>query len=755
MNLTNRLGGLAAPGQPLALPFPPPSPALARSMTRALLVLLLFAAAGAAGLGLYASSYSGRVLQGVDVSGVDLSGLSVEEARARLDDRFAAYAAAPLTLAAGEQTFQLTPAEAGAQLDSAATVAEAMAWGREGSIWDQSRAWARALLRGVSITPIVVFDAETARGSIAAFAPEVTRPAVDARLDYANSGEPEIVPDVTGIRLNYAATQSGLAERVAAFGSEPVVLVTHEEPADVTVASLSPNLPIASGAVDASLTLTAVESVWHIPAENLRPLLGVDPATSELIVDRRPIAALVESLKAEVDRPASDAGITVDGNGRLAVIPAVSAANVDVDASVEAVADGLLAGDDEIALVVAETPARISDALAAAAVERGEDLMDDGIALTWKGGDGVLDRGDLLRALTIRSRPGEEEPFVFGLDPDLVRESLATYAAGFDIPVQDARWRIIEGKIQLAVPESKGRELDLDTGTEDAIAAFLAEEPEIELKVNTIDPEWTGQDGSAITLGDDVLGEGGTWYGDSSDARRQNVELGSSFISGWLVPPDGVFSFADSSGLITEERGFMTGLGIVDDGNGGFTTAPVVGGGICQVSTTLFQAAFWAGLPFEERYQHPYYLPAYGQAMTGLPGLDAMVNIEPDWSVDLKFRNTTEQWIAVVMIADGAMVYARIVGTDPGWDVVVPEPTIDNEVKAPTDMLYTDSPELPLGTERVVEVAQDGFDVTINRTVRDGNEVILQDSIFSSFNASRNTTLRGTGTDLEAGTQGG
>jgi vancomycin resistance protein YoaR len=755
MNLTNRLSGAAAPGHTLTLPLPPPSPALARSITRVLLVFLLFVAAGAAGLGLYASSYSGRVLQGVDVSGVDLSGFSVAEARTRLDEHFAAYAATPLTLTAGERTFQLTPSEAGAHLDSAATVERAMAWGREGSFWDQSRAWVRALLRGVSITPVVTLDAEAARESIAAFAPDVVRPAVDASLTYGAAGDAEIVPDVTGIRLDYAATQSGLATRIAAFGSDPVPLVTHEDPADITVASLSPHLSIASDAVDASLTLSAVEFVWHIPAENLRPLLSVDPATSALRVDRRPIEALVETLAAEVNRPASDAEITVDGNGRLAVVPADSAANVDVEASVAAIAEGLLAGDNEIALVVEENPAKISDAMAAAAVERGEDLMDDGIALTWKGGEGVLDRGDLLRALTIRSQPGEEEPFVFGLDPDLVRESLGGYAAEFDIPVQDARWRIIDGKIQLAVPESKGRELDLDKGVADVDAAFLAEEPKVTLQVRTIDPEWTGADGSAITLGSDILGEGGTWYGDSSDARRRNVELASSFLTGWLVPPDGVFSYADSVGLITEERGFTTGLGIVDNGNGGFTTAPVVGGGICQVSTTLFQAAFWAGLPFEERHQHPYYLATYGEALTGLPGLDAMVNIEPDWRVDLKFRNTTEHWIAVVMIPDGAMVYARIVGTDPGWEITVPTPTIENEVKAPTDMLYTESPELPLGQERVVEVAQDGFDVRIDRTVRDGGEVILQDSIVSSFNPSRNTTLRGTGTGLEAGTQGG
>ena len=93
------------------------------------------------------------------------------------------------------------------------------------------------------------------------------------------------------------------------------------------------------------------------------------------------------------------------------------------------------------------------------------------------------------------------------------------------------------------------------------------------------------------------------------------------------------------------------------------------------------------------------------------------------------------------------MVYARIVGTDPGWEVVVPEPTIENEVKAPEQMIYTESPELPLGQERVVESAQDGFDVRIDRTVRDDGKVILQDAVFSSFAPSRNTTLRGTGTE--------
>jgi vancomycin resistance protein YoaR len=731
----------------MGLTQPARSQAVARLLTRALLVVALFLAAGVAGLALYASSHQGRIYQGIQVAGLDLGGLSPADARSRLDEHFADYAGRPLTLTAGNQSFEITPAEVGARLDSEMTIEAALNWGRQGSPWDQSRAWARALVHGVAIPPVIHLDPDAAHGSIAAIAPNVVKPAIDARLAFGASGSPEIVPDVTGTQLDYVATESLLAERIASFARDPVPMVTRDDPADVTAASLAPNLPQADAAVDAPLILSFDDAVWHVPPDNLRLLLGVDRATSNLRVDSRPLHSLVSGLATEIDRDAVDASITVDDNGRLAVVPAIPAARVDVDASVAAIAEGLLAGEDEIALVVDETPAEISDAMAAAAVERGEDLLDHGISLTWDGGQGMLDRGDLLRALTIRSRPGADEPFMFGLDPDLVRESLERHALDFDIPVQDARWRIVDGKIQLAVPESKGRELDLDRGVASVMAAFLDQETEVELGVRPLMPRWTAKDGSAITLGDDILGEGATWYGDSSDARRQNIEIASSSLNGWLVPPDGTFSYADSVGLITEEKGYITGLGIVDDGNGGFTTAPVVGGGICQVSTTLYQAAFWAGLPFVERHQHPYYLRTYGEAASGLPGLDAMVNIEPDWRLDLKLKNTTGRWIAVLLIPDGAMVSARIVGTDPGWEVIVPEPTIENEIEAPKQMIYTESPELPLGEERVVESAQDGFDVRIDRTVLDDGKVVLQDAVFSSFAPSRNTTLRGTGTE--------
>ena len=220
--------------------------------------------------------------------------------------------------------------------------------------------------------------------------------------------------------------------------------------------------------------------------------------------------------------------------------------------------------------------------------------------------------------------------------------------------------------------------------------------------------------------------------------------------TGWLVAPGDVFSYFENVGQVTEKNGFVTGLGILSDGQGGITTGPVVGGGICQTSTTIFQSAFWAGLTIVDRTAHPYWLQTYGVAPSGMYGLDAMVDIEDDRadSIDMQFQNNTGNWIAVVMTADGENVTSQILGTNPGWDVSVDggAPVLSNYVDPPQDMIYQDSPELPTGEEKQVESAQQGFDATVVRTTRDkdGN-VIDQYTISSTYVPSVNRTLVGTG----------
>jgi len=519
--------------------------------------------------------------------------------------------------------------------------------------------------------------------------------------------------------------------------------VTRSLSAEVSAATLSPSLDAARAAVDAPLVLTAADGVWHVGTSDLARIMSVAPETAELRVDGGLVETMVRGVAAQIDRDAVDAVLTVGGDDRLAAIPGSDARRLDIARTSAAVSAALLAGDDLVALTVARTAPTITDDVATAEAARGEAMIANGLTLSWPGGRAELARSDLLRALTIQARQNEEHPFVFSLDRAVVTEVLTEPVAAFARPAVDARFRIVEGRIK-AVEEAKaGRTLDLEAGTTAVLAAFASGRPIATIPVQPLAPKWTAADAPRVALGQTVIAETSTYYGTASEPRRQNVDRAVELQHAWLVAPDGVFSYVENVGAVDAKNGFVTGFGIIADENGGVTTAPVIGGGICQVSTTIYQAAFWAGLAIEERYQHPYYLRSYGEAPRGLPGLDAMVNIEPDWALDLKFRNTTANWIAVLVSGDGENVTVKIVGTDPGWDVRASDPQITNRVPKASGMSYSESPELPRGQELLVETAEDGFDVTIERQVVKNGKVVTEDAVSSSYAPARNLTLRG------------
>ena len=196
------------------------------------------------------------------------------------------------------------------------------------------------------------------------------------------------------------------------------------------------------------------------------------------------------------------------------------------------------------------------------------------------------------------------------------------------MPVVEPVLRYVDGEITLDQPSQTGIAVNEEETVSNIVDALLGGKDSAAMVLEETEPELNAAAIAEIDLSD-VLAESSTYYGDSSDARRHNVETAAKLQAGWMIPPGGQFSFAEFIGAVDEESGFVTGFGIVDDPTtGGVTTAPVVGGGICQVSTTIFQAAFWAGLQIDERYTHPYWIQAYGEPPRGMEGLDAMVNIE-------------------------------------------------------------------------------------------------------------------------------
>jgi hypothetical protein len=174
------------------------------------------------------------------------------------------------------------------------------------------------------------------------------------------------------------------------------------------------------------------------------------------------------------------------------------------------------------------------------------------------------------------------------------------------------------------------------------------------------------------------------------------------------------------------------------------TTVPSVAGGICQVATTVFQAAWWAGMPIGTRSWHSYWIPNYGSGPGGMLGLDATV--DPDYGLDFTFHNPTDQWIGVRAVADGEWLTVEVWGTHQGWTITVDDPIISNVVKADQRQYEQVSDLLEPGQRVNVEFAHDGFTATHHRVVRKGDEIVDEVHLTSYYQPSRNVTLVGRGT---------
>lgn len=697
-----------------------------------------------AGYTAYGFRYADRVYPGTSVAGIDVSGMTRDDVSIAMEARFLDFSETPLTLTAGEQTFDVSVAELGVELDTEATVDQVMAHGRSGSLWDRSIRWSRGALNGNDLAPVFSVDDRAFRDALNVIAPDVIFGASDARVDVSARGEVQLVEDVPGLSLNVTATRTNVLDVVGSMeaGAAPLSLVS--VPAAVSASALEGGLPDAQRALSSAIVVQSDDGKWGLTRSALSELVSVDD-TGALQVRRDGVESYVQTLADQIDHPAENAGIRVDDSGAFVLVPQVDAAEVNVEATVDRLVDAITTGETGVDIEVSRGEPAIQDEAAQTWMERADALVGDGVALTWTGGESQLGRADLIAALMIEPRPESEDQFALSFDEGVLAERLTPLQDELFIDKQEAQFRLLDDQIKFQAEAKQGREVDLDGSVEAVLEAVNGGEPQAGLVINVLEPTYSGDDRSSISL-PDVLGQSQTYYGNSSDPRRNNVERATEIEDGWLIPPDGVFSYAEFMGLVDEANGFVTGYGIVADPNGGVTTAPVIGGGICQVSTTIYQAAFWAGLPIVERWAHPYWLQGYGQAPYGMQGLDAMVNIEPDWALDLKFRNTTGNWIGLVMVADGENVYAEIRGTNPGWDIQVADPAITNVVKPSTAMIFTESPELPRGQELQVETAREGFTSTITRTVRnEAGDVVDEYVLESTYAASRDTTLRGTG----------
>lgn len=323
-------------------------------------------------------------------------------------------------------------------------------------------------------------------------------------------------------------------------------------------------------------------------------------------------------------------------------------------------------------------------------------------------------------------------------DDTLLSAGLADLATQIDRTPENARFVFNDDTKQLDViqPSKIGRMLNI-TGTIARMNDALARsEHRVTLDVVTEQPDFPDT-AKAADLGiTQLVATGQTYYAGSSKERITNIHAAADQFHGIIIKPGETFSFNKYLGDVSLDKGFAEAL-IIFNGR----TVKGVGGGVCQVSTTVFRAAFSAGFPIIERWPHAYRVSWYERGFG--PGLDATV-FSPD--VDFKFTNDTPYALLIESYANdeaGRLTF-KFYSTSDGRQVVISDPIVENVVPHPPDK-YEDDPTLPTGVTKQVDYAVDGADVTVNRTVSRDGQVISQDRIFTKYQPWQAVFMVGTG----------
>ncbi len=292
----------------------------------------------------------------------------------------------------------------------------------------------------------------------------------------------------------------------------------------------------------------------------------------------------------------------------------------------------------------------------------------------------------------------------------------------------NAYYEIVEGKVVM-YPHVLGVSFD-KAEAQAIIDSHTGDGATFEIPLVIHEPEITLEEIEAQMFSD-VIGEYATRFNSGDVARSKNIALASNKINGTILAPGEVFSYNGVVGERSYSEGFETASVYV---NG--ETVPGIGGGICQVSSTLFNAVVFANLDIVERVNHQLtvsYVPL---------GRDATVDYG---NIDFRFRNSTEFPIKIVCSSEGGKMYTAIYGQETEDRETVSFETVTIGHTDPPER-KVDDPTLPLGEEKVESEGSSGYVVDTYKIIeREGREPEKVYLCRSNYNGSFRVIHVGTG----------
>jgi vancomycin resistance protein YoaR len=443
----------------------------------------------------------------------------------------------------------------------------------------------------------------------------------------------------------------------------------------------------------------------------------------------RQLTALDGKVGSEVREPTLRIG-GASGSGAVAVeaVPGRPGKAVDrVGAEAALLAAAAAPAGAPVQLPIGERPPSVGPEAARAAADRADTLLGAPVEVT--AGDGRADLRPADLAPLVRTRVADGQLRLrldpAGLDRLLRREAGFAYTESRDARFQPtgSTVRILPGVAGLEVVPGKAATAVLKAGTAASGTGRSAALP-----TTVTQPELTTKEAKALGVRE-VMSTYTTTFNAGDAPRVHNISLIAAAVHGSLVRPGEVFSMNAATGQRTGAKGYRTAH-VIQNGE----IVDGLGGGVCQAGTTMFNAAFFAGLPVVERRNHSLHISHYPM------GRDATL----DWpSTDLKFRNDSPYGIYITSRATPSTLTFTFWSTSRGYKVTASTSAASN-FRAPSTR-YKDDPALPKGKEVVEEPGSSGFDVTVSRTVTKGGTVVRRDSFVSNYIPWVRVVRRGTG----------
>jgi vancomycin resistance protein YoaR len=458
-----------------------------------------------------------------------------------------------------------------------------------------------------------------------------------------------------------------------------------------------------------------------------------------VIFDQRVAHQYLQGLAAQVNQPVIEASLQIDGSN-VSVRPAQPGRTLNIDATLIYVSAQLQSfRDGEVPMIVNGYEPAVLDVSSQA--EAARTILSQPMVLQLpeaSGGDPgpwVYDVPVLSKIIRVEAPEsgGDGSPAVV-LDPAELGKMLKALEPEVNREPRNARFHFFNGELIPLEPSVSGRRLDVEASVRGINEALATGQHNVALVVEEQTPD-VPDTATAAELGITQLLPGGaqtSYFRGSSPERIQNIKAASAQFDGVLVAPGETFSMGEALGDVSLDNGFTEALIIY-----GGRTIKGVGGGVCQVSTTLFRTAFMAGFPIVERVPHAYRVSYYEQTSGGidpnLAGMDATVYFP---LVDFKFKNDSDHWILMETSVDESSrsLTWRFYSTWDGRTAEWHNSGLQNVVPAPKPLFRLNA-DLKPGQITQVDYAANGADLSVERTVVKDGAVYFQDTVQTHYEA--------------------